>query len=134
MTNRIANARLEGLNGKTYELFANDGNNNLHGGKEGWGKKLWEKKEIKCGQWDSGIASILGPLPNGEERDGVLYHLVSLDGDEGFPGTLEVKVWYFEGRGPNGEVVLDVEYEVEFSKGTEGEGVEETVIGVTNHG
>lgn len=130
MTNRIGNARLTNLNGKNYDLFANEGTNNLHGGKEGWGKKTWEKKDAKRGKWDSGIEG----LDKSEgERNGVLYTYTSPDGDEGFPGTLEARVWYFEGRGKNGEVVLDVEYEVEFAKGVNEEGINETVIGLTNH-
>jgi aldose 1-epimerase len=38
--NRIANARFK-LDGKTYQLIANDGPNTLHGGPKGFNKRLW---------------------------------------------------------------------------------------------
>jgi aldose 1-epimerase len=74
--NRIGNARFT-LDGKTYELAANNGKNHLHGGRRGFDKVVW--KGLKF------------------ERDGnvgvVLTH-VSPDGDEGYPGTLNVSVTY----------------------------------------
>jgi aldose 1-epimerase len=42
--NRIKNACFE-QNGKTYALFANDGNNHLHGGKRGFNKYVWESRQ-----------------------------------------------------------------------------------------
>ena len=39
VANRIGDARFT-LNGKTYELYANNGKNHLHGGKEGFDKKV----------------------------------------------------------------------------------------------
>ena len=61
------------LNDKEYTLACNDGPNHLHGGNEGYDKCLWDIKD----------------------EDGVLAcYLVSPDGDEGFPGTLEMKVTY----------------------------------------
>ena len=111
-TNRVKDAQLHDLNGKTYQLHANDGPNCLHGGKEGWGKKDFE-----------------GPRPvmrGGKE--GVQFTYLSRDGEEGYPGTVECHVWYTAGK--EGEVtVLDVEYQVEFV----GDECEETVVGVTNH-
>ena len=44
-SNRIEKAEFE-LNGKTYKLFKNDGENNLHGGKIGFDKKIWNVQEI----------------------------------------------------------------------------------------
>ena len=41
--NRIENAQFE-LGGKTYKLFANKGKNNLHGGRVGFDKKVWDAK------------------------------------------------------------------------------------------
>ncbi|KAK0516915.1 hypothetical protein JMJ35_000070 [Cladonia borealis] len=111
-TNRVKNARIYDLNGKTYLLYANDGPNCLHGGKEGWGKKDFE-----------------GPSQvtrNGKE--GVQFTYVSRDGDEEFPGTVECKVWYTANK-EDGKTVLDVEYQVEFV----GRECAETVVGVTNH-
>ena len=111
-TNRIKNARIYDLNNKTYLFHANDGSNCLHGGKEGWGKKDFE-----------------GPSPvNRHGKEGVQFTYVSPDGDEGFPGTVECKVWYTANK-EDGKTVLDVEYQVEFV----GSECEETVVGVTNH-
>jgi aldose 1-epimerase len=114
-TNRVKDARIEGLNGRSYELFKNDGRNCLHGGEYGWGKKEFE-----------------GPRPvNRDGKEGVMFKYLSRDGDEGYPGTVEVRVWYTAGH-EEGKTVLDVEYEVQFV-GAPGEEVEETVVGVTNH-
>ena len=118
-TNRIRGGRIEELNGKTYQLATNDSPrpNLLHGGNEGWGKKIWN-----------------GPKPvRRRDKEGVQFTYVSHDGDEGYPGTVEARVWYVAGMedGEEGrkETVLDVEYEVEFI----GDECEETVVGMTNH-
>lgn len=74
--NRIADASFE-LEGKTYPLAANNGVNNLHGGPIGFGKKMWKAEPAEI---DGDPALILT--------------LVSPDGDQGFPGTLEVQVTY----------------------------------------
>lgn len=111
-TNRVKDAQIHNLNGKTYTLHANDGPNCLHGGINGWGKQDFE-----------------GPIPvhrNGKE--GVQFTYLSKDGEEGYPGTVECKVWYTAGK-ENGKTLLDVEYQVEFV----GDECEETVVGVTNH-
>ncbi|HUK25440.1 MAG TPA: aldose epimerase family protein [Terriglobales bacterium] len=70
--NRIAHGEFK-LDGKTYTLPKNDGENTLHGGPEGFDKKVWKGEEI----------------PNG-----IKLSLVSKDGDEGFPGTLTAVVKY----------------------------------------
>ncbi len=74
--NRIAGASFE-LNGKTYPLFANNGQACLHGGKEGFDKKLW--------------ACETHSQPG---RDSVTFSRVSPHLEEGFPGELTVKVTY----------------------------------------
>jgi len=112
-TNRIKDGIISNLNrGKEYRLPINNGPNSLHGGKKGWGKRTFE-----------------GPKAvsrNGKE--GVEFRYVSEDGEEGYPGTVECRVWYTAGK--EGEkTVLDVEYEVELV----GDEVEKTVVGVTNH-
>lgn len=117
VANRISGAKIESLNGKSYTLEANEaGRTNLHGGSQGWGKKVWE-----------------GPTPvnrNGKEH--VQFKLVSKDGDNGFPGTVEARVYYSVSEAKEGfqGVTLDWEYEVELV----GEEVEETVVNMTNHG
>ena len=111
-TNRIKNARLSNLNGKTYQLQANEDPNTLHGGAQGWGKKNFD-----------------GPTPvtrNGKE--GVKFTYLSKDGEEGYPGTVQCTVWYVAGK-EDGVTVLDVEYQVELV----GDECDETVVGVTNH-
>jgi aldose 1-epimerase len=70
--NRIAHASFT-LDGKRYQLPANDGVNTLHGGIKGFDKLLWQGHEI----------------PHGVELT-----LVSKDGDQGFPGTLTARVRY----------------------------------------
>lgn len=72
VANRIGGAAFE-LNGKSYPLAANSGPNCLHGGVRGFNQAVWQAREVD------------GSL--------VLTH-VSPDGDEGFPGTLEVRVTY----------------------------------------
>ena len=72
VANRIGGAAFE-LNGKSYPLAANSGPNCLHGGVRGFNQAVWQAREVD------------GSL--------VLTH-VSPDGDEGFPGALEVRVTY----------------------------------------
>lgn len=74
-SNRIANAEFE-LDGKTYKLLKNDGNNNLHGGAPGFNAKLWDSEAI-----------------DGDEPSIVLT-LKSPDGEAGFPGNADIKVTY----------------------------------------
>lgn len=74
--NRIANAKFT-LDGVTYELAANNGTNNLHGGVQGFDKKVWAATPFENAQ---------GP--------GLKLHLLSEDGDQGFPGNLDVTVTY----------------------------------------
>lgn len=76
MGNRIANAKFV-LDGVTYELAANNGTNNLHGGPVGFDKKVWTAIPFENAQ---------GP--------GLKLHLLSEDGDQGFPGNLDVTITY----------------------------------------
>ncbi|KAH6615941.1 galactose mutarotase-like domain-containing protein [Chaetomium sp. MPI-SDFR-AT-0129] len=125
VANRIKNAQLDSLNGgQKYTLAANNGPNNLHGGVVGWGKKIWK------GPTPVGVRQI----PGAELQDGgesVKFSLVSPDGDEGFPGTVEASVVYTVGKQvQNGKevTVLGIEYEAELVGGAD-----ETVINMTNH-
>ncbi len=74
--NRIAKGAFK-LDGKPYTLFVNNGPNSLHGGKEGFDKKVWRAKPVK---------SKFGPA--------VKFDYLSKDGEEGYPGTLRVSVTY----------------------------------------
>ncbi len=71
--NRIRNARFN-LNGTDYDLQKNDGNNNLHGG-EPWYNKVMYKGDTAG-------------------DNAVYFERVSPNGEQGFPGALEVKVTY----------------------------------------
>jgi aldose 1-epimerase len=119
VANRISGARIKDLNGRSYDLAANNGPNCLHGGKVGWGKKLWSHPQ-----------EVMRSGSRATE-----FFFVSPDGDEGFPGKVAVKVWYTQGtektRGGENVNVLEIEYEAELV-GNE-EGITETVIGMTNH-
>ncbi len=70
--NRIGGAGFE-IEGKEYNVTANEGANMLHGGNEGFHKKLWQ---YSC------------------DGSSVTFSLDSPDGDEGFPGYLRVEVCY----------------------------------------
>ncbi|WP_037669474.1 aldose epimerase family protein [Streptomyces griseus] len=70
--NRIGGARFE-LDGRTYTLATNNGPNSLHGGERGFDKRVWDAAPVE---------------------HGVRLSLVSEDGEEGFPGRLEVSVTY----------------------------------------
>lgn len=72
VANRIAGAEFE-LNGVNYPLYANNGPNHLHGGKEGFNQKLFQYEIL-----EHGIQ--------------FLYH--SPDMEEGYPGNLTLKVIY----------------------------------------
>jgi aldose 1-epimerase len=74
---RIPGARFN-LEGKTYELAQNDLPNHLHGGVEGFNKKIWTASPMA----DPGGASSLR----------LTYR--SPDGEEGYPGTVTVTVKY----------------------------------------
>ena len=130
VANRIANGRLLDLNGKNYELSINESTdgfrNTLHGGTRGWSNQVWSGPlETVRGVWDQDIKNLDGNT----EKKGILYTLVNQDGDQGFPGTVQVQTFYFEGRGSKGEVVLEIEYEARLIDET----AEATVISMTNH-
>lgn len=100
--NRIVGASFE-LNGKTYRLAANDRTNHLHGGLRGFDKVIWTADIPDNGK----------PL--------IKFHYLSPDGEEGYPGNLDVCVTY-ELRPDNS---LWIDYEA-VSDAT-------TVINLTNH-
>ena len=74
--NRIAGASFE-LDGETYTLGKNDGENNLHGGPNGFNVCMFKAKTIK----EKG-------------KDTLRLSLTSPDGDQGFPGKLNLVVDY----------------------------------------
>ncbi len=81
--NRIAGATFE-LDGRTFELTANDGPNTLHGGRDMWFERLW----------DGAMVGRKGDRRRDSGADTVILGLFSADGDQGFPGDLDVRVTY----------------------------------------
>ncbi len=125
IANRLKGAQIDSLNGgKTYKLAVNDGPNNLHGGIVSWGKKIWD------GPTPVDVTQIPG-VDALTDAKSVKFSLVSEDGEEGFPGKVEVSVVYTVGKQTQDgkEVtVLGMEYEAELVGGAD-----ETVINMTNH-
>ena len=73
VANRIKNGRFT-LDGKEYQLPINNGSNSLHGGLEGFNAKIWEVVEQSIYE--------------------IKLHYRSKDGEEGYPGNLDVWVTY----------------------------------------
>ena len=74
--NRIANAQFQ-LDGTRWQLAANDGPNHLHGGITGFDKVLWQATPVVF-----------------DDAAGLTLTLLSPDGDQGYPGNLQVTVNY----------------------------------------
>jgi aldose 1-epimerase len=101
--NRIAKGKFQ-LNGKTYTLELNDGENHLHGGLQGFNKVVWKAK-----------------TEPGKEAQSLVLNYESPDGAGGYPGNLKVQVTYT--LTDNNE--LKIHYEATTDK--------PTVINLTNH-
>lgn len=71
--NRIGHAEFE-LNGKVYKLTANNGINNLHSGLDFWSYRVWNVKKLT--------------------DNSITFALHSPDGDQGYPGAVDVEVTY----------------------------------------
>ena len=101
--NRIAGGKFK-LDGKEYTLATNNGPNHLHGGLKGFDAVVWKAEQIK--------------EPSGV---GVKFTYRSKDGEEGYPGNLDVTVTYTLTN--NSELKID--YEAKTDKAT--------VLNLTNH-
>ena len=64
------------LDGKTYTLAVNNGPNHLHGGLKGFDKVVWKRRAA------------------GREDRRRRFHARSPDGEEGYPGNLDVRITY----------------------------------------
>lgn len=98
--NRIAKGHFT-LDGKDYTMFINNRPNSLHGGKEGFDRKVWDAKKT--------------------DNQTLELTYVSKDMEEGYPGTLSVKVVY---KLTNNNAVK-ISYEATTDK--------ITVVNLTNH-
>ncbi len=101
--NRIGKAQFM-LDGKTYSLIPNNNGNMLHGGPQGFDKKVW--------------TATPGTSPEGQT---LALAYVSKDMEQGFPGTLTTKVVY--------TLTEKNELKIEYSATTD----KPTVVNLTNH-
>lgn len=98
--NRIGGARFK-LGGKDYQLAKNDGANHLHGGTKGFNTYVW-KAEPSLGS-------------------SVRFSRKSPDGEEGYPGKLDVSVTFKLGS----DGALSIAYEAKTDA--------DTIVNLTNH-
>ena len=101
--NRIAKGAFE-LDGETYTLATNNGENHLHGGDKGFDKVIWDAEAVETA-----------------DAVGVTFTYTSPDGEEGYPGTLSVKATYLL----NNQDELSIEFEATTDKATP--------VNLTNH-
>ena len=74
--NRIANAKFS-LDGKEFPIARNAGKHHIHGGNKGFDKVVWTARAVR-----------------GPDFVGVQMEYTSVDGEEGYPGTLKCGVLY----------------------------------------
>ncbi len=98
--NRIKDGKFS-IDGKEYSLAINNGTNALHGGIEGFNSLVWDVKSVS--------------------ESKIVLGLLSPDGDEGYPGNLDVTCTY--------EITDDNELSIHYEASTD----KPTVIGLTQH-
>lgn len=102
--NRIAKGRFT-LEGKEYTLATNNGPNALHGGLKGFDKQLWKSE----------------PISSQSGQQGVRFNYLSKDGEEGYPGNLNVFVTY--------TLTDDDSLQIDYLATTD----QTTIVNLTNH-
>lgn len=100
--NRIAKGKFT-LYGEEHQLAINNGPNSLHGGPTGFHTRVWDAVQ--------------------PEQSTVIFNYTSADGEEGFPGNLEVEMTY---RLEDETNALVIEYRATTDKAT--------IVNLTNHG
>jgi len=108
ITGRYANRIARGtfvLDGERYRVALNNGENHLHGGLVGFDKVIWEATEV----------------PDAEDGVALRLNYTSPDGEEGYPGTLDVEVTY--------TLTDDNELRVDYLATTDAL----TIVNLTNH-
>jgi aldose 1-epimerase len=100
---RIKNGEFE-LDGKTYQVTKNEKNNHLHGGVKGFSHVIWNTNIIEE-----------------ENLAGVEFYFTSADGEEGYPGKLDMKVVY----------TIDDDNQLKITY--QGQSDQTTLLNVTNH-
>ncbi|WP_205635745.1 aldose epimerase family protein [Algoriphagus ratkowskyi] len=101
--NRIGKASFT-LDGETFSITKNNGENTLHGGAKGFGVKVWNAETVS-------------------EKDAIGVKMIyeSVDGEEGFPGNLTTTLWM--------ALTTNNELKLRFESTTD----KKTVVNLTNH-
>lgn len=101
--NRIANGKFS-INGEVFNVSKNDNSNSLHGGKNGFHTKFWKIEIVENAEFPTLKLSYKSP-----------------EGEEGFPGNLDVTVFY----ALTDDDALEISYEAETDK--------PTIVNLTQH-
>jgi len=101
--NRLAFGKFS-VNGEEYSIYKNDNNNSLHGGKIGYDKKTWDVEISGTGAEPELILTLNSP-----------------DGDEGFPGNLDIKMTY--------KLTEDNAFVIRYEAVSD----KDTIVNLTNH-
>lgn len=101
--NRIGKAKFN-LDGKEFLLEKNDGNNNLHSGFDAFQRRMWKCEKIEEG-----------------ENPSITFFIHSQDGDQGFPGNLDLRVTY--------TLTNDNEVKINYNAVSDND----TIVNITNH-